>query len=181
MVPPLRDHLWWHCLLSSSSLTSTRSPSSSPPRLLQASMNWVLPAQAALSANTFAIGAASHKFRGRQRWWDTLMPPNMVNNLVELLSQVHQIKVGSPHATHPSISIIFITATLGQHLHQHYPRLKPITPTPPSRSGFAVFRLPSLSLSFLAVQTESETALYLPLSLPHYLQGPFTFWHTEWP
>ena len=63
----------------------------------------------------------------------------MVNNLVELLSQVHQIKVGSPHATHPSISIIFITATLGQHLHQHYPRLKPITPTPPSRTGFCRF------------------------------------------
>ena len=55
-------------------------------------------------------------------------PPNMVNNLVELLSQVH-IRVCSPHATKPSISIIFITATLGQHLHRRYPRLKPLPST----------------------------------------------------
>ena len=51
-------------------------------------------------------------------------PPNMVDNLVELLSQVH-IRLCSPHAAQPSISIIFITATLGQHLRRHYPRLKP--------------------------------------------------------
>ena len=44
-------------------------------------------------------------------------PPNMVNNLVQLLSQVH-IRVCSPHATKPSISIIFIMATLKSALSQ---------------------------------------------------------------
>ena len=168
MVPPLRDHPWWHWLLSASSLSSTPSPSSSPPRLLQAAMNWVLPAQAALCANTFAIHLQLATSFGEDKDDGTLWC--LLTWLITWLnfSQVHQIKVCSPLATQPSISIIFITATLGQHLHRHYPRLNLLTPSNSSitERGCAVSGLPSLPpFLFLFSATNPTAACFLQYSL----------------
>ena len=97
------------------------SPSSSSPRILQkVAMNRVLPVQA-LCANTFAIAAAT-SFEEDKDDGTLSSPPNMVNNLVELLRSTSECV---PLTLLNPISIIFITATLGQHLPWHYPRLKP--------------------------------------------------------